>query len=482
MILHGSQRWLAVATILTLGLSACTEEAMSTAAPSSTVAIAATVSETPTTSSTPAFDLDQFLSSKLGGAFSESEETIGVVLMVPPRAEAEVDVMIGELAELEGTTHLSPEALASAADRFAASRAMRLLEGDWAGIGLIPRFADTPVADWVSALLTIPDVRAAQVEFVPRSIRIPDGWREVADLPFRLESGAIVEGLPSGMLVLQSDSTMLIDSDGSFAAGGAPPMSISAECCGPADSLPAGDVVVLVAEGSTKTWLLEPGTLAWREATPRPNPGYVLGSAVIGGELFVVTAAPRIGDAVSTMAALDLDTGVWRQLDAVPSPISVGGVTSDGRWLIVAGTRQDGNNSVIGDRNPVAFQYTLSEGWREHSSIPVDGQSSTVVWADGAGLLAWNYDLESALLDQSGIWQGMGNVPMRSSECHPESIQTRIGVFGFCGGIALFDKTETWSEVSSPIDTRFGVVDDAVLGLVSSSRERTKLIAFPLDR
>jgi hypothetical protein len=61
--------------------------------------------------------------------------------------------------------------------------------------------------------------------------------------------------------------------------------------------------------------------------------------------------------------ALDIATGAWRQLEQVPSPVSVGGVTTDGERLIVAGTRQDGNNFVIGDRNPVAYQYTSSGGW-----------------------------------------------------------------------------------------------------------------------
>jgi hypothetical protein len=484
MTLDGSRRWVVVLAALALGLvSACEEEPVSSTTAPSTVEPSTTIGSVTTTTSTPAFDLDQFLTTKLGGVFLESEDTVGVVVLVPPRAESEVDLTISSLTELEGYTHVSPEVVASAADRFAETHGTGLLDGEWVGFGLIPRFADSPIADWVSSLSRIPEVQVAPVDFAPREIRIPDSWNEVADLPLQLESGAIVEGLPTGIVVLQSDSTTLIDSAGSVMTGDRPPLAIAADCCGPADGLPAGDLLVLIAEGSTETWVLDSDALTWREATARPDPGYVLGSAVIGDELFVVTAAPRTDDASSTAAALDLDTGVWRQLDTVPTPISVGGVTSEGTRLIVAGTRQDGNNNVIGDRSPVAYQFTASEGWRELPSIPIDGQSSTVVWVDGAGLLAWNYDLESALLDESVTWQQLGSVPMCPSECHPESIPTQIGVVGFCGGIALFnDAAETWTRVPSPHDTRYGVVDDALLGLVQLDRDRTTLIAYPLDK
>lgn len=118
----------------------------------------------------------------------------------------------------------------------------------------------------------------------------------------------------------------------------------------------------------------------------------------------------------------------------MPSPISVGGVTTDGERLIVAGTRQDGNNFIIGDRNPVAYEYTSSEGWRELPSIPIDGQAATVAWIDGTGLLAWNYDLQSALFDESGTWRELGDVPMRPAECYPISYATTGRVVAYVAG------------------------------------------------
>jgi hypothetical protein len=476
-----SPRWrLIVVAVLAFGvLSACEGDTIPSVTSTSMAATSTTIGSVTTTTTTPAFDVDQFLTSKLGGVF-ESEDTVGVVLLVPPPVESEAESLLVSLAELEGYSHVSPEVVASAADGFAEGEGTSRLVGEWVGYGLIPRFYDSPVDEWVSTLSGLPGAHVSQVDFAARTVRIPDGWSDVTDLPFQLESGAIVEGLPSGLVVLQSDSTMLIDPSGSVLTGEPAPVPIQAECCGPADGLPAGRLLVLVAESSTESWILDTDSLTWRQAAARPDPGYVLGSTVIGGELFVVTAAPRTGEATSPVAVLDLESGAWRRVDEVPEPISVGGVTSDGNTLIVAGTRQDGNNVVVGDGNPVAYQYTPSEGWGELTAVPIDGQSSTVAWAEGAGLLAWNYDLESALLDGSGTWRQLGEVPMPSSECSPEARPTASGLVGFCGGIAIFDtETEQWIPVFSPLDARYGVVGDSLLGLVRLDREHTKLVTYP---
>jgi hypothetical protein len=122
MTLDDSRRWLIVVAALALGLlSACREAPVSTANLLSTVGASTTVGSVTNTTPMPTteFDLDKFLSSKLGGVFLESEDTVGVVVLVPLRAESEVDAMLSSLPELEGYTHVSPDVVASAADRFA---------------------------------------------------------------------------------------------------------------------------------------------------------------------------------------------------------------------------------------------------------------------------------------------------------------------------------------------------------------------------
>jgi hypothetical protein len=85
------------------------------------------------------------------------------------------------------------------------------------------------------------------------------------------------------------------------------------------------------------------------------------------------------------------------------------------------------------------------------------------------------------LLDESGAWTELGSVPMPSSECYPDSKRAGIGVVGFCGGIALFDAaSDRWVPVSASFDTRYGVVEGTLFGLVQLDRDRTKLITYPL--
>src|SRR5918995_1844805 len=101
MTLYDSRWWLVFAALV---LAACSEESLSKATPTSAVGASTTIGSVITTSSPttlptsttsmPAFDLDQFLTSKLGGVFLESEDTVGVVVLVPPRAESDVDVML----------------------------------------------------------------------------------------------------------------------------------------------------------------------------------------------------------------------------------------------------------------------------------------------------------------------------------------------------------------------------------------------------
>lgn len=193
--------------------------------------------------------------------------------------------------------------MASAADRFASAQGTEPLEGQWVGFGLIPRFDDSPTAEWVSELSNVPDIEVALVDFnVPR-VRIPEAWDEIADLPFDIDSGAIVESVGSGIVVLQPDSTLVIDPDGSFTTGEAPPVAIPIDCCGDVRGISTDTSLVV---GS---WILDPETLTWRQTDPRPIRGFVLGSAFINGELFVVTAADRTDEAISLSAALDVATG-----------------------------------------------------------------------------------------------------------------------------------------------------------------------------
>jgi hypothetical protein len=323
------------------------------------------------------------------------------------------------------------------------------------------------------------DARVA--ESPSTSIETPDGWIVVAELLFGVTDRSVIESVDGGVVVVQRDSTEFIGLDGSRISGDGSPLVMPSSCCGGVAGLPAGASLVLIDSNSSDTWVLDVDSLTWHEADPRPAQGYVLGSALIDGQLYVVIAAPRSEETSSPLMVLDLETGAWTELEPVPSPISVGGVTNDGNRLIVSGTRQGPNNDIIGGRNPVVYEYIRGEDWHQIADAPIDGQASTIVWVHGSGLVAWNYDLESALLDESGEWERLGDVPMRFGECYPQSVSTTAGAAASCGGVAWFSSaSEKWIPIRSPFNTRIATTESALFGFVELGPDHTQLITYQL--
>lgn len=441
-------------------------------------------------SALPAFNVSLFIDAKLGGAFNEPTDEIGVVALVPVDAQQAFEAYLATvaLAELDSVTYISSSDVAAAAKAFATAQGTAPPEQRWVAVGFVPRFLDSPTGDWIEELAGVAGVRIARVDFVPLATRGLEGWQVVADLGFGISSGAIVQAVDAGVVVIDGISTRLVLDDGSWVDGAPSPLAVQSSCCGDVSGFPATDSVILIKAENSEVWILDVDTLTWRQADTPPATGYPvgsarypLGSALIDRELVVVTAAGRYVDAISTVAALDIDTGAWREFDPVPSPIAVGGVTSDGNRLIVAGTAQDGNNVVIGDRNPVVYQHTTDSGWQELPSIPIDGQASTITWVDNAGILAWNYEQESAILDRSGQWRTIGNVPMPFSECYPRSESVNAGAVGQCGGLAWFDAaTVAWHPIETPYVARFAWARDRLAGFLEVDRNTTRLTAYDL--
>lgn len=331
------------------------------------------------------------------------------------------------------------------------------------------------------------------VPLLTPEVDLPDGWEVLGDLPF--DAGSRIHAAPLGDSIIVVGRTGLwrVHADGTWVEGQAGPFTIPVECCGSERLFPAATGPVFIRGSSDGTWVLDPGTLTWRRGQARPTTANdILGGVVVGGSLAVVEAAPREGeDPSSSVAFLDLDTLAWHEVEKVPEPISMGGVTSDGDRLIVAGTRQGPLSNIIGDH--VAFQYTHADGWERLPDVPISGQSPTVQWIDGVGLLAWNYDQEAAVLPpgDTAKWQRIGDVPMEFGECSPQMSPAPGGALGQCGGLAWFDAaTQRWSPI--PMDERragknpLSIADyltsgDAVVAIFDTEASTTRLVKYPLS-
>lgn len=326
-----------------------------------------------------------------------------------------------------------------------------------------------------------PQLKTDQLLKPPSGVRVPEGWEVVGDLPAANRSYTLTVAVDDGILVVSDGATRLIRSDGTWVEGAALPEAMA--CCKEHLLVPTPAGPVLLDTSGDATWLLDSATLDWQSVSNRPSTGIVLGAAVVDGDLVVVEAAGRRGVNVSSgMASLDLKTLAWQEEEMVPQPVSVGGVTSDGERLIVAGTRQGTRNDIMGRH--VAYEWTAADGWRALSDVPISGQASTVQWVEGAGLVAWNYDLEAALLDGSGGWRLIDAVPMDTEECYPQMSAGPNGALGRCGGLAWFDAAseQWWAIPTDPLldEPQFVVSEDAVVGVYPAETSRMRVVRYPL--
>jgi hypothetical protein len=451
--------------------------------------VTTTTTATPTTgaASEPGgipFDLQRFATAKLDGAFGTDESRVGMVVLVPGSDRIDSELT---LTELESYVYVDPEVVAELAADYGARRRMEPLDGPWQAYGLIPEYWDTPVWEWEDELrLAGSTFVAVFYDFEGAALRIREGWSVVAELPYNVASGSVTVPTDAGLAIINSAGTTIVGHDGSTRSAEPPPVDIPELCCGDVVGYSYGGGILLLDQASS-AWLFDVGTLAWREIDPLPSDVYPvgseiypLGSAVISGELYVVIRAPRTVNTVSQVAVLEQESGTWRLIESVPSPITIGGVTTDGERLIVAGTHQDYSNQVLGGRSPAVFAYTEDTGWGDLRSIPIDGQASTITWVDDAGLLAWNYDLESALLGENGTWQHLGDVPMDTMECLPFSVQAPGGAVGVCGGLAWFDAASfEWRPIEAHGNAYLFVTSTTAYA-VPLGHETTPILAYPL--
>jgi hypothetical protein len=280
--------------------------------------------------------------------------------------------------------------------------------------------------------------------------------------------GWVVAATDGGIVVISNDSTTLIAPDGSSESGEGPPIDVTptAGCCGSVVGIPSDGYLIYFDAYRPATWLLDLGDLEWVQLGNRNTTGDVLGWAPIGDDVYVVSGKRGAGLSETPVEMLDTNTWEWAEVAPIPHGMSVGGVTTDGSSLIVAGVTQDSyNNVVVGGREPVVYQ--LRDGvWSQLPDAPIDGQAATITWVDGLGLLAWNYELDSTLLHEDDMWETLGSVPMDLQECYPVSFQTESGVVAACGGLAFLDaETKAWSPIATDYEARYIVSGDVVYEL-----------------
>jgi hypothetical protein len=133
-------------------------------------------------------------------------------------------------------------------------------------------------------------------------------------------------------------------------------------------------------------------------------------------------------------------------LPAAPLRLNQTGAIWTGKETIVFGARLDGDNHADSPHARGMAYDPKSGSWRAISNFALSPQASSVVWT-GEEMLTWDYELAAGAYDPPrNSWREVARLPLRFSECYPQSARLRAAVLAwFCGQGATFDLTaRTW--------------------------------------
>ena len=263
---------------------------------------------------------------------------------------------------------------------------------------------------------------------------------EVGDAEVRLAAVAGDE-----VIVGTTDEVIAIDRGGGVRR--AEPGPLVSRCCPSRLGIGAGSAVVVLFDSDATSWRLDVESLEWTQLPGLPSDGYLLDATWTGREVVAVFVrrGVDVASAETLVAALDPGQGTWRPLPEPPVPINRGGVAALGDRVVLSGTLQEFGNHIVGEPEPVVFELSGDE-WLRVDSPPISGQAAVAV-PTATGYLAWNYNLDLAVLDDTG-WHPAEPLPGPSGECTPDGTWTDVGwVTNGCGGIAVFDADGTWRAI-----------------------------------
>lgn len=430
------------------------------------------------------FDIRAFLDSKLNGAFGDSGWMVGVVALVPSSDFTSFDSWVNntDLSGIEGVTHVPAHDIRRLADAYADQQGTSRLEGSWVAVGLIPSFLDSPTGSWVGRLDGYAGAIVRAVPYEPSRTRLPDDWGVVAEMDFGIPDYVLTVGIDPGVVIVDDEATYLVRPDGAWVQGGAPPDGVPGQCCGEFEIFGAGDTVLLTKTLGGRTWAARAPEFTWTEVDRSPLTRNSLGWVTLEDRIVIVERAGRSIVGESRVVTFDTESWGWRVHESLPTGLDVGEVTTDGEVVLAAGVAQDSNNNILSaSRFPRLFASATLDAWEELPEVPIDGQATSIGWAEGAGLVAWNYDLDAALLDLNGAWVDLSDVPIDFSECYPRTGSADGGAVGFCSQPVWFDaESRQWTPISWLTTGNYVVRGEQILAVVGINSGTTWLVSTAL--
>jgi hypothetical protein len=195
----------------------------------------------------------------------------------------------------------------------------------------------------------------------------------------------------------------------------------------------------------------DPAARTWRRLAPAPIESKAPLAAWTGEEMIVWGTAIRFPSAPMDGAAYDPASDTWRRIADAPIRLTDSTPVWTGEEMIVFGAALDGNNHAETETAVGAAYDPATDTWRELPPSELSPQAHTAAWPGSGEMIAWDYDQASAAYDPAAdAWRQLQRVPLRFSECYPESVAINGYVFGnFCGQMALYSSADdAWSEIT----------------------------------
>jgi hypothetical protein len=211
------------------------------------------------------------------------------------------------------------------------------------------------------------------------------------------------------------------------------------------------EALFFYAEGwKVKGMAYDPAAETWR---PLPNaplqPRFGAVHVWTGSEAIVWGGGRPTDHIAATGAAYDPSSDSWRQLADGPVGLNLASGTWTGKELLVFGSLLDHRNLAETDTSVGAAYDPVTDTWRELPPSRLSPQATSALWL-GDRMLAWDYEVHSqTYLPQRDAWTDPQRMPMRFSECYPDSALVDGRVFAFfCGQAALYEPaTAEWRPV-----------------------------------
>lgn len=217
----------------------------------------------------------------------------------------------------------------------------------------------------------------------------------------------------------------------------------------------------------------DPSTGTWGEPLPQAPIDARQPFAVWTGTEMIVWGSQDREQRRVDGAAYEPASNSWRRIADAPGELTDATAVWTGQEMIVFGAALHGGNHAETD-SAIGIAYDpAADSWRDLPESNLYTNANDAIWI-GAGLLAWDYNLDSQIYDPAtNRWSDAGKAPTDECEDVPTSVWAGVAYGKLCGDLVTFDpESGTWQRIDGPVGfptTIYGAGDTLLVGGVNNS-------------